>query len=43
VRVFLEVLFPFGNFIALVNHAAVYNGVQWGNLALSVCGVSGAA
>jgi ABC-type multidrug transport system ATPase subunit len=38
---FLETLFPFGNFIAIINHGAVYNGLQWDNLSLSVSGVSG--
>jgi ABC-type multidrug transport system ATPase subunit len=41
VLVFIETLFPFGNFIALISHALRYNGLQWGNLNLTVSGLSG--
>jgi hypothetical protein len=38
---FIETLFPFGNFIAIINHASVYNGIKWNNLSLSISGVAG--
>jgi ABC-type multidrug transport system ATPase subunit len=41
VLVLIETLFPFGNFVALITHAANYNALQWDNLSLTVSGVSG--
>jgi ABC-type multidrug transport system ATPase subunit len=41
VLVLIETLFPFGNFIALINHGSNYNALQWSNLSLSVSGVAG--